>query len=95
MLYHGNISMENKSNMLNTHSSMKLHKEAKFALFKDTKERGWPSPFLRLQGMLFTTEIPQDFSDEEILSPKSRISHKIAQKVTFSRPKGGQTYPNH
>ena len=68
--------MENKLNMLNTHSSMELHKEAKLALFKDTKERGVTLPFLRLQGMLFTTEIPQDFSGEEILSPKSRISPK-------------------
>ena len=36
--------MENKLNMLNTLSSMELHKEAKLALFKDIKERGWPSP---------------------------------------------------
>ena len=36
--------MENKSNMLNTHSSMKLLWKPKFALFKDIKERGWPSP---------------------------------------------------
>ena len=87
--------MENKSNVFNTHSSMKLLWKPKFALFKDIKERGVALSFLRLQGMLFTTEIPQDFSGEEILIPKSRISHKMAQKGPFSRPKGGQTCPNH
>ena len=37
--------MKNNSNMFNTYSSMVLSQEAKLALFKDIKERGWPSPF--------------------------------------------------
>ena len=44
MLYYGYISMKNKPNMLNTHSSMGFLKKPKHALFKDNKERGWPSP---------------------------------------------------
>ena len=40
MLYHGYISMKNKPNMLNTHSSIGFLKRPKYALFKDNKERG-------------------------------------------------------
>ena len=51
--------------------------------------------FLGLQSIIFTTEIPQDFSGEETSTPKSRSSHKKAQNEVFSRPKGGQTLPKH
>ena len=44
MLYYGYISMKNSLNMLNTHSSIGSLKRPKHALFKDNKERGWPSP---------------------------------------------------
>ena len=44
MLHYGYISMKNKPNMLNTHSSIGFLKRSKYALFKDNKERGWPSP---------------------------------------------------
>ena len=37
--------MKNKPNMLNTQSSIAFLKRPKCALFKDNKERGWPSPF--------------------------------------------------
>ena len=37
--------MKNKPNMLNTHSSIGFLKRPKCVIFKDNKERGWPSPF--------------------------------------------------
>ena len=36
--------MKNSLNMLNTHSSIGSLKRPKYVLFKDNKERGWPSP---------------------------------------------------
>ncbi|KAF5934268.1 hypothetical protein HYC85_030440 [Camellia sinensis] len=36
--------MKNSLYMLNTHSSIGSLKRPKHALFKDNKERGWPSP---------------------------------------------------
>ena len=69
--------------------------EAKTCPFQGHQGEGVALPFWRLQGTISTTEIPQDFSGGEAQAPKSRISHKIAQKRPFSRPKGGQTYSNH
>ena len=72
MLYYGYISMKNKPNMLNTHSSRMLSQEAKICLFQGQQGEGVALSFLGLQGIIFTTEIPQDFSGEETPTPKSR-----------------------
>ena len=83
MLYHGYISMKNKPNMLNTHSSIGFFKRPKYALFKDNKERGLALSFLGLQSTIFTSDIPQDFSGEETSTPKARSEHKMAQNEVF------------
>ena len=43
-LYHDIISINISQGMANMNLNMMLTKEAKMALFKDNKERGWPSP---------------------------------------------------
>ena len=67
----------------------------KIGPFQGQQGEGVTLSFLGLQGIIFTTEIPQDFSGEETPTPKSRSSHKIAQNEAFSRAKGGQTSPKH
>ena len=54
--------------------------EAKIGPFQGQQGEGVALSFLRLQGTILTTEIPQDFSGEEAQAPKSRSSPKIAQK---------------
>ena len=44
MLYYDIISINISQGMANMNLNMMLTKEAKMALFKDNKERGWPSP---------------------------------------------------
>ena len=87
--------MENSQDMINTHSNMMLPQEAKKGPFQGQQGDGVALPFWRLQGTISTTEIPQDFSGEEAQTSKSRNSLKIAQNGGLSRPKSGQTPPNH
>mgnify|MGYP001789977207 CR=1 FL=1 len=65
--------------MLNTHSSIMLSQEAKTCPFQGQQGEGVALSFLGLQSIIFTTEIPQDFSGEEAQTPRSRSLHKIAQ----------------
>ena len=71
--------MENSLDMINKHSSMMLPQEAKKCPFQGQQGEGVALSFLRLQGTILTTEIPQDFSGEEAQAPKSRSSLKIAR----------------
>ncbi|KAF5932489.1 hypothetical protein HYC85_028660 [Camellia sinensis] len=74
--------------MVNTHSNMMLPQEAKMGPFQGQQGEGVALPFWRLQGTIFTTEIPQDFSGEEAQTPKSRNLHKIAQNEAFQGLRG-------
>ena len=76
--------------MINTHSNMVLPQEAKNGPFQGQQGEGVALPFWRLQGTIFTTEIPQDFSGEEAQTPKSRNSLKIAQHEAFQGLRGGK-----
>ena len=69
--------------MINTHFNMVLSQEAKNGPFQGQQREGVALPFWRLQGTIFTTEIPQDFSGEETSTPKSRSSLKIAQNAAL------------
>ena len=64
--------MKNSLYMFNTHSNMMLPQEAKTCPFQGHQGEGVALSFLGLQGIIFTTEIPQDFSGEETPTPKSR-----------------------
>ena len=87
--------MENSQDMINTYSNMMLSQEAKKGPFQGQQGEGVALPFWRLQGTISATEIPQDFSGEEARTPKSRNSLKNGSKWGLSRPKRGQTPPNH
>ena len=79
MLYHGMISIKSSYGMINKRLNMMLPQEAKKCPFQGQQEEGVALSFLRLQGTIFTTETPQDFSGEEAQAPKSRSSPKMAQ----------------
>ena len=78
-VYYNKLSMESNQDMANTHFNMMLSQETKNGPFQGQQGEGVALPFWRLQGAIFTTEIPQDFSGEEAQTPKSRSSLKIAQ----------------
>ena len=50
----------------------RLPLETKTCPFQGQQGEGVALSFLGLQGIIFTTEIPQDFSGEETPTPKSR-----------------------
>ena len=79
MLYHGYISMKNKPNMLNTHSSIGFLKRPKHALFKDNKERGWPSPSWDFKALSLPLKSLKISVVRRPQTPKSQSSLKIAQ----------------
>ena len=58
--------------MVNKPSNMVLPQEAKTCPIEGHQGEGVALSFLGLQGITFTTEIPQDFSGEEAQTPKSR-----------------------
>ena len=62
--------------MVNKHSNMMLPQKAKKCPFQGQQGEGVALSFLGLQGIIYTTEIPQDFSGEETQTPKSRSSTK-------------------
>ena len=80
--------MESNQGMTNTHFNMMLPQEDKNGPFQGQQREGAALPFWRLQGTIFTTEIPQDFSGEEAQTPKSRNSLKIAQNEAFQGLRG-------
>ena len=65
--------------MVNTPSNIMLSQEAKTCPFQGQQGEGVALSFLGLQGIIFTTEIPQDFSGEEAQTRWSRSSTKMAQ----------------
>ena len=58
--------------MVNTPSNIMVSQEAKTCPFQGQQGEGVALSFLGLQSIIFTTEIPQDFSGEETSTPKSR-----------------------
>ena len=74
--------------MFNTHSNLVLPQEAKNGPFQGQQGEGVALSFLGLQGIIFTTEITQDFSGEEAQTPKSQNLHKIAQNEAFQGLRG-------
>ena len=82
-VYYNILSMEISRDMVNTHFNMMLPQEAKNGPFQGQQGEGVALSFLGLQDITFTTEIPQDFSGEEIPTPKSRSSLKRAQNEAF------------
>ena len=74
------ISWHNKHKMQPRHAQhthqQRLPQEAKTCPFQGQQGEGVALSFLGLQGIIFTTEIPQDFSGEETPTPKSQISPK-------------------
>ena len=80
--------MANSQDMINTHSNMMLPQEAKKCPFQGQQGERVALPFWRLQGTIFTTEIPQDLSGEEAQTPKSRNLYKIAQNEAFQGLRG-------
>ena len=58
--------------MVNTPSNIMLSQEAKTCPFQGHQGEGVALSFLGLQGITFTTEIPQDFNGKETPTPKSR-----------------------
>ena len=56
--------------------------------FQGQQGEGVALSFLGLQSIIFTTEIPQDFSGEEAQTPKSRNLLKIAQNEAFQGLRG-------
>ena len=56
--------------------------------FQGQQGEGVALSFLGLQSIIFTTEIPQDFSGEEAQAPKSRSSPKIAQNGALQGLRG-------
>ena len=71
--------MESSQDMVNSHFKMMLSQEAKNGPFQGQQGEGVALPFWRLQGTIFTTEIPQDFSGEE--AQNTKVS-KLAQNST-------------
>ena len=67
-----------------------LPQEAKNGPFQGQQGEGVALPFWRLQGTIFTTKIPQDFSGEEAQTPKSRNMHKKAQKDALQCLRGAK-----
>ena len=87
-VYYNILSMESSQDMVNTHFKMMLPQEAKNGPFQGQHGEGVALPFSRLQGTIFTTAIPQDFSGKEAQTPKSRNLHKMAQNGAFQGLRG-------
>ena len=65
-----------------------LPQEAKTGPFQGQQGEGVALPFWSLQGTISTTEIPQDFSGEEVQPPESRALHRMAQNEAFQGLRG-------
>ena len=71
-----------------------LPQEAKNGPFQGQQGEGVTLSFLGPQGTILTSEIPQDFSGEEVQTPTSRSLHNIAQNGASQGLGGGKRLQN-